>query len=188
MVQQVEQRHGRLYKPSMDGRVFHAATAVSGVAPGTAVGTTAAFALYNPSGSGVVIAIQKAAIAYLSGTLGAGMLVHCVNSNLGEAVPTGTAITEKSAIAGGGGYGAAKGVALTTATLAVAPSVVRPIGSLQASLASTAVGGWQLNDDVEGAIILPEGGSYSIQGIAAAGSSPLVVVGVTWEEIPTGVE
>ena len=46
MVQEVTQRHGRVYQPSADGRIFHAATAATGVAPGTAIGTTAAFTLY----------------------------------------------------------------------------------------------------------------------------------------------
>ena len=188
MVQEVQQRHGRLYRPSRDGRVFHAMTAVTGVAPGTSIGTTAPFSLHNPPGSGVTIAIQKVVMGYVSGTLGAGVISHCVNTNLSEAVPTGTAITERSAIVGGGGYAAAKGVALTTSTLANAPVPIRPFASLQASLASTAVAPWQIQDDVDGAILLPEGGSYSPQGTTAAGSSPLVVFGVTWEEIPTDVD
>ena len=187
MVQEVTQRHGRLYQPARDGRIFHAATAVGGVAPGTSISTTMGFTLFNPPGSGVTIAILKAAVGYISGTLGAGTIFHLTNSNLAEAVPTGTAIVEKSAIAGGGGYGAAKGVALTTATVAVAPTIVRPFASLQASLASTAVGPWQAQEDLGGDIILPEGGAYSLHAVAAAGSSPLVAYGVTWEEIPDGV-
>jgi len=185
MVQEVTQRHGKLYQPARDGRIFHAATAATGVAPGTAIGTTAAFTLFNPAGSGVVIAIQKAAMGYISGTLGAGTVWHLVNSNLAEAAPSGTAIAEKPALVGSGG--ASKGVALTTATLAVAPTIVRPFCSLQASLASTAVAPWQIQEEVDGAILLPEGGAYSLHATAAAGTSPLVAFGVTWEEIPDGV-
>jgi len=49
--------------------LFHAATAATGVAPGTAIGTTAAFSLHNPLGSGVRLAILVASLAYISGTL-----------------------------------------------------------------------------------------------------------------------
>ena len=187
MAQEVTQRHGKLYQPARDGRIYHAATAATGVAPGTAIGTTAAFTLFNPAGSGVTIAIQKVSMGYISGTMGAGTVWHLINANLAEAIPTGTAIVERSAIAGGGGYGAAKGIALTTATLAVAPSIIRPFASLQASLATTAVAPWQIQEDLDGDIQLPEGGAYTLHATAAAGSTPLVAFGVTWEEVPDGV-
>jgi hypothetical protein len=184
MVQQVTQRHGKLYQPARDGRIFHGATAATGVAPGTAIGTTAAFALHNPAGSGVTIAIQKASMGYISGTLGAGTVWHLVNTNVSEAIPTGTAIVERPALAGGA---SGKGIALTTATLAAAPVIVRPFASLQASLATTAVAPWQVSEDLDGDILLPPGGTYALHATAAAGSTPLVAFGVTWEEIPDGV-
>lgn len=183
--QEVAQRHGRFYRPAADGRIFHAATPATGVAPGTAIGTTAAFSLHNPLGSGVDIAILKAAMAYISGTLGAGVVWHLVNLDPSVAAPTGTAITERPGkVTGGGG----QGQALTTATLAAAPAIIRPFCSLGASLASTPAAPWQVNEDLGGDIILPPGCTYSLHATAAAGTTPLVAFGVTWEEITIGAD
>lgn len=177
--QDVALKQGRLFDAARDGRLFHAATAATGVAPGTAIGTTAAFALYNPAGSGVIAAIMVASMGYVSGTLGAGSVWHLVNPDPQQAAPTGTAIVESTGFAGGP---APACIALTTATI-VAPSIVRPFCSLGASLASTAIGPWQVKDDVDGAIILRPGQVYALHATAAAGSLPLVVFGVSWEEV-----
>ena len=183
--QDVALKHGRYYDAAIDGRLFHASTAATGVAPGTAIGTTAAFSLHNPLGSAVDLAILVASMAYISGTLGAGVVWHLVNLDPSAAAPTGTAITERPGrVTGGSG----QGVALTTATLAVAPAIIRPFCSLGASLASTATAPWQVVEDVGGAIILPPGCTYSLHATAAAGTSPLVAFGVTWEEIATGAD
>ena len=183
--QEVAQRHGKLYRPSQDGRIFHGATAATGVAPGTAISTTAAFSVHNPSDSLVDIAILKAAMGYISGTLGAGTVWHLINNDPTAAAPTGTAIVEIAGRVNGPG---GKGVALTTVTLAVAPKIIRPFCSIGASLATTAVQPWQVVEDVDGAIIIPPGCTYSLHGTAAAGTAPLVAFGVTWEEIPLGVD
>ncbi len=178
-------KHAPLFDPAIDGRLFHAATAATGVAPGTAIGTTAAFTLTNPAGSGVRLAIVKAAMGYISGTLGAGTVWHLVNNDPAEAIPTGTPIVELAAIVNGVGP---VGRALTTATLASAPKIIRPFCSLGASLASTAVQPWQIAEDVDGAIVIPAGCSYSLHATAAAGTAPLVAFGVTWEEIADGAD
>ena len=175
--QDVALKHGRYFDAAIDGRLFHAAMAVPGA--------TAAFSLHNPLGSGVRLAILVASLAYISGTLGAGVVWHLVNLDPSAAAPTGTAITERPGIVTGG---VGQGVALTTATLAVAPAIIRPFCSLQASLASTAVAPWVVNEDVGGAIVLPPGCTYSLHATAAGGASPLVGFGVTWEEIATDAD
>jgi hypothetical protein len=178
--QEVVQKHGRYYNAARFGRLFSAQTAVTGVAPGTAIGTTAAFSLHNPFGSGVYIAVRKVSMGYISGTFGAGTVFHCVNSNPQAAAPSGTAITEVPGIVNGNGP---NGIALTTVTLAANPTPVRPFASLGASLASTAAAPWRIEEELEGEIILPPGCTYSLEAVAAAGTSPLVAFGVTWEEI-----
>src|SRR3989304_5665276 len=70
--QDVALKPGRYYDAAIDGRLFHASTAATGVAPGTAIGTTAAFSLHNPLGSAVDLAILVASMAYISGPLGRG--------------------------------------------------------------------------------------------------------------------
>ena len=170
------------YEYAIRGKLWYAHTAATGVAPGTAIGTTAAFALFNAKGSGVNVVIAWASMGYISGTLGAGVVDWCSNVNLSEAVPTGTAIVARPALVGG--TSPAGGVALTTATLATAPNPIRPFCSLTALLATTAVQPYQVLDLVDGSIVLPPGGSVSLQATAAAGSTPLVVYGVAFIEEP----
>ena len=183
--QDVALKHGALADAALDGRLFHAATAATGVAPGTAIGTTAAFALTNPAGSGVRLLIAKASLGYISGTLGAGTVWHLATIDPQDAIPTGTAIVEVPAITNGAGP---QGRAFTTATLAVAPKIIRPFCSLGASLASTAVQPWQITEDVDGAIVIVAGCTYVLHATAAAGTAPLVAFGVTWEEIADGAD
>src|SRR3972149_6865156 len=87
--------HGKFYEQAKRGNVYSGVTAVSGVAPGTAIGTTAAFALYNPLNSGFDLVVLKASMSYLSGTLGIGFvhwIMHTAAVQAGAAV-TGTAIS-----------------------------------------------------------------------------------------------
>jgi hypothetical protein len=167
------------YESVSDGNVFSAMTALTGVAPGTAIGTTAAFALTNPAGSGVDLVIIEGQFGYISGTLGAGVITWNANIDDDLALPTGTAINEINMKLGNGTQ--AQGRALTTATIA-APIPVRILGNLQASLATTAVGPWQIRDRVDGAIVVPPGCTISLHATAAAGSTPLGVFCVTWKE------
>lgn len=173
---------GKYYDLVKRGVVYVGQTAVTGVAPGTALGTTAAFSLYNPLGSGKVLVVLQGSMGYVSGTLGAGVVTWAANTNLAAAASTGTAIPARNALLGG--PSANVGQPLTTVTLPVAPTPVRPFCSLGASLASTAVQPWQVVDDVDGALIVKPGGTLSLHGTAAAGSTPLVVFGIMWAELP----
>lgn len=180
--QVVSQVHGPLYEQNNRGNVYMGVTAVSGVAPGTAIGTTAAFALYNPLNSGVKLVVLKASMSYLSGTLGIGFvnwIYHTAAVQAGAAI-TGTAI---SVVQGNGGGGAGKGKPLTTATV-VAGVLARPFGNLPPMLATSVLTPWRLDDDVDGALIVQPGGGVSLQATAAAGTTPLVIFGCLWEEVP----
>lgn len=177
----VSHLHGRYYEQALRGRLFYAQTALTGVAPGTALGTTGAFSLYNPIASGRNLVILEGAMGYVSGTLGAGVVNWAANTNPAAAATTGTAITPVNALLGGAASVAAP---KTTSTLPTTPTAVRVMGNLQASLASTAVAPWQLRDDVGGSIIVTPGCTITLHATAAAGSSPLVVFSVLWEELP----
>lgn len=168
------------YALARAGQVFHAVTAASGVAPGTAIGTTAAFTLYNPVGSGVNMVVLQGLMSYVSGTLGAGMVEWVANVNPAAAAVTGTAIVPVNALLGGA---ASNTRAFTTATLPASPTAIRPFCALQASLATTAVAPWQIVDNVLGAIIVTPGCAVSLEGTAAAGTSPLVVFAAAWAEV-----
>ncbi len=181
--QVVQTLHGALYEVVKRGSVFIASTGVAGVAPGTALSTTPPFTLYNPVNSGVDLVVLLATLGYISGTLGAGTVFLGVNSNANQAAPSGgTSIVPLSARTLGSGGG--QGQVFQGATLAAAPSVLRPLFNLTALLASTAVQPYAVTEDLRGSIIIPQGAALSMQAVAAAGTSPLVVLGMQWEEVP----
>lgn len=179
----VQQLHGRWYESAKRGNVYHATTAKSGVAPGTDTGTTAAFALYNPAGSGKDLVILRITMGYISGTLGAGTVFACMNTDIRAAASTGTAISVVSGYAASSASNQNAGRPLTTATLPAAPTIMYPVFNLQASLASTAVAPYTMADLPDGAIIVSPGCTFSLEGVTASGSTPLVVFGCTWEEV-----
>lgn len=178
----VSQFGPRLFEAVRSGRVFVGGTAATGVAPGTAVGTTAAFTLANPSGSRVSMVVLKVTCAYVSGTLGAGVIHYVGNVNPAAAEVTGTAITVSKTYLSQSSAGN-KGLAFTTATLPATPTVLRPFASLTALLASTAVAPYVIEDKVDGEFVIAPGCSLSLEATAAAGSTPLVCYGATWLEV-----
>lgn len=177
----VAQASARYAEAVSRGRCYRGQTAVAGVAPGTSIGTTGAFSLYNPANSGVNLVLLEVSMGYISGTLGAGTIFFVANTNINAAATTGTAITAVNALVGSG-Y-TAVGSALTTSTLPATPTVMGPFCSLGASLASTAVQPWQIVRDVGGGIVVAPGATVSLEGVTAAGSSPLVAFGALWEEV-----
>jgi hypothetical protein len=181
--QAVQQEHGKYYEAGHRGRLFAACTPAAGAAPGTAVGTTAAFSLFNPASSGYRLALKKVNIGYISGTLGAGTLYHCGDNSANQAAPSsGTSITPVNLDLGNGTPSVAK--AGTGTTVANSPQRLYPLCSINAMLATTATNPAEVQDDVDGAIVVEPGMTYSVQADAAAGSSPKIAVGVVWEEVP----
>jgi hypothetical protein len=172
----VTELHGQLYETSARGNVFIASTAVTGVAPGTALSTTAGFALSNPAGTTKNLSVLGIWVGYLSGTPPVGFLALAVNTNAVAAAVTGTAIAP---IAGSPLQPAGVGKAFTTATLPATPTLLRPLTALLA--ASPFIG--KDYEDVRGSIVIPPGCTLSIEGVGAGGTSPLFVYSVMWEEV-----
>jgi hypothetical protein len=174
------QATGKYTQAVVSGKVFAAATAASGVAPGTAIGTTAAYSLYNPQGSGYNLILLGFSLGYVSGTLGAGMLNLIGHLSPSQAAHSGTGITARNCLVGNSSSGV--GLAFTTATVPASGVILATLADLQASLASTAVAPWSVWTDLDGMFAIAPGAGVSIQGTAAAGSSPLVCIGLVWEE------
>lgn len=167
---------------ALRGQTYSAGTAATGVAPGTSIGTTGAFTLANPSGSGKNLIVLRASCGYISGTLGAGTVWFLGNVNPAAAAVTGTAITvvktKLSATSAGN-----SGLAFTTSTLPANPTILRPWFSLTALLASTAVAPYIISEDLKGEFVVAPGCSLTFHATAAAGSTPLVAFGATWAEV-----
>lgn len=161
------------------GRLYMGQTAVTGVAPGTAIGTTAAFALYNPLSSGKNLIVHKASLAYVSGTLGIGQVDWVGHLTSSQAAFTGTAIP---VVNGKVGAPAGVGKPFTTATVPASGTPFRPAFNLPPILATSVVVPWIILDEVAGAIVIEPGIGVSLQATAGAGTSPLVIYGCVWEE------
>lgn len=173
--------HARFQEAVSRGTAYCATTGVAGTAPGTALSTTPPYTLYNPRDSGLDVVVWIATFGYISGTLGAGAIFWGVNNDAAQAIPSGgTELTPINLR-----VGAARGVAraFQESTLAAAPTALRPFCSLTALLATTAVAPYQIIEYVDGAITINPGCSVSLEGVAAAGSAPVVALAMTWEEV-----
>ena len=142
--------------------------------------------MFNPSGSGKRIKIMRVTGGYISGTLGAGTIFHCaiVNPGPGNApvVGSGAALTPNNMDIGSANNSVASCFAL--GTLTASPTPLYPFATVNAELASTATNPTQLEEDVDGNIVLEPGNGWCLEAVAAAGSTPLMSFGVLWEEVP----
>ncbi len=173
--------HGEFYEAVSRGTVFSACTGTAGVAPGTSLSTTGAFTLHNPLGSGVLLSLLTASMGYLSGTMGLGVLYLTTHSGVAVANPAGTAITIRQNLLGSSAAG--KAIALTTSTL-VSQIAIRPVTSFGPFLASTVFVPMCVKDQINGEIVVYPGFSVNLHSVAGGGSTPLVLLGMSWEEIP----
>jgi hypothetical protein len=172
---------GRYAESSLATRTFHASTAVAGVAPGTALSTTPPMVIWNPLNSGVNISINQVYVGYVSGTLGAGTLVHAFVQQ--TTAPTGG--TELVPVPGVLGSIKPKSRVFQGSTISAAPAIVRPSLIMGAALATTvAFPSAPAYDEVDGSIIIPPGTAWAYQMVGTAGTTPLVLIGVQYEELP----
>lgn len=174
------QAHGTYTEPASLAKIFEACTAVGGVAPGTALSTTPPMALWNPPTSNVNLAVFKTSMGYVSGTLGAGCIVYATGTAQTTVPSTGSELIPQCTL-----IGAPRGVGrvFQGSTISLAGTVLRASYTLGAF-----VGGANppalCADFIDGAIIVQPGGLFIMQGVAGAGTSPLVIFGVCWEEVP----
>jgi hypothetical protein len=160
--------------------MFTASIAVAGVAPGTALSTTPPMAVLNPLNSGYNLAVLKTSIGYVSGTLGAGSIVYAFVTPQATVPTGGTELTPVSDLIG---QIRGAGRAFSGSTLSGTPLIIRPAYNMGAALATTALGVSVCQDLVEGEIMIPPATCFVMQGVAAAGTTPLVILSVVWEEM-----
>ena len=173
--------HGQFNESADRGTLMYGTNTVAGVAPGTAFSTTPPLTLWNPPSSGKNLSITKVSIGYVSGTLGAGCIALGANIAQNTVPTTGTELTPTCSK-----LGMPRGVGriFTGSTLTQAPTIVRPVFNMGAFVGTTALAPQDCDVLIDGGIIITPGTTLSLQGIAGAGTSPLVILGMTWEEIP----
>lgn len=174
----VSDAHGRYQEAVLQGGVFvggnPAAQALS-----LNVAASTGLILTNPLGSGKLLVILEVCIAIASLPAGQAAFILAVNNNpAAVAVVHTTPIVPKNALIGGA---AGAGLLDSSATLPVAPTVVRAIGGGPAATVAASTS-WpaMIKDEIAGAIILKEGTSIALQALTTAIS---VVASITWEEI-----
>uniref|UniRef100_A0A6M3IRL5 Uncharacterized protein n=1 Tax=viral metagenome TaxID=1070528 RepID=A0A6M3IRL5_9ZZZZ len=176
----ITQAHARHSEAAMRKHIFTVSNAVAGVAPGTALSTTPPMALLNPLNSGKELIIISTSLGYVSGTLGAGSIVYAYVSPQ-TTIPTGgtelTPVCSRLSTVRGTGRG------FTGSTLSATPLILEPVYTLGAFLATTALVPGQIQDPVEGVYVVPPAACFVMQGVAAAGDTPLVIMSIIWEEI-----
>lgn len=177
----------RVLVPASRGIVYAAAIPPgTGQAPGTGIGTTAAFTLANPSASGKKLILLSMSVGYISGTLGAGvlaLLAHFSTTGAITAPADGTAITPTNMLLGSDRASDAN--VRFNNTVPASGLMIRALCSLDATLATSVVGPWQVIDYVNGEVVIGPGQAVSAQGIAAGGTSPLLTIGAVWAEEDT---
>jgi hypothetical protein len=113
--------------------------------------------------------------------LGGGTLAYAVVPVQAAAPTTGSELTPQCSL-----LGFPKGVAraFQGSTVASTPALLRAAFVLGAFVNTAATPPAPAVDNVDGEIVVPPGSALVIQGIAAAGTSPLVLIGVVYEELP----
>lgn len=177
----IQQAGGKYSEAVQRGNCYSAMTAATGVSVASlTITTTGQATLANPAGSNRNARVMSATGGYVSGTFGAGNLVYALNVNPNAAAVTGTAVTPTNLLAGSVNTASCK--FFTTSTLPATPTAVRNFTNIGAWVGTTASPLWNVYDDVDGSIIVGPGAALSITGTTAAGTSPLMVFSLTWEE------
>ena len=176
--------HGKYYEPASRGVLFAACDQGAGVAVTATITTTCIFSLHNPLATQKRLAIKKVSVGYVSGTLGAGSLLHAINP-VGTTLPTSGTLLASTCLDIGNQSGVVAVGVVRTASTVVAAVAVSVLGSLFPELATTANAMQVVTEDLDGMIVLEPGGIYQLVGVmGAAGTTPKVSVGIVWEEIP----
>lgn len=184
------QLHGRYYEQASRGNLFSAmvaattGTIAAGNINGAAAAASTQFALWNPLGSGVNLALLKVIVAAISGTAPGGPVFHSYSTG----VPNANVGTRglNNLLGGAPSKGlyiaSAAGSALTGATgplLALRPMALDFFAAAIAAGTNIATP----LELIEGDIILPPGTLW-VPTWSAAGTTFLNAYGVTWEEVP----
>ena len=172
--------HADMAETTVRGNLMTASTAVGGVAPGTALSTTPPMFVWNPPASGKNLIINKINVGYVSGTLGAGSIVIATVTAQATVPTTGAELVPQNNLVG---FPRGVGRAFQGSTVASTPALLTPLMNMGAFTTTTAIAPQDAEKLLNGSVVVTPGSGVAFQGVAAAGTSPLVMIGVQWEEI-----
>jgi hypothetical protein len=143
-----------------------------------------AIALYNPTGSGVNLAILSGTVTLVSGTLTAGGVFWAYGNNQTVTAAGGNGAVNVLTLVTGGSIAKTFIQSAMTGAAASGTAVLEPFPTSAyagAALAAT-TSGLSATQDIGGRFICPPGGIIGIGG--TLGTSTIVQAGLTWAEIP----
>lgn len=168
------------YIAGIRGQMFMGTSPIAGL-PIVAISTAVGLALYNPAGNTFNLSIGQVTLAPVSGTFVLGTIWHAVNINPLAAATTGTIPVPAVTPVNVGAGAVPTGKLLTTATLPANPNICRVMLSKNAT-AATGNPLITATDDVNGAIILPPGCTWSLLAVGTD-TTPLWSISILWQEI-----
>ncbi len=178
--------HGKYYEPAVRQNMWSLSTAAAGVTIAAANVFSASagqpiVGIFNPVGSGKNCVVQRACILMASGTAGAGGWVWgFIAPNAGVTAAGGNGAINNSTFVTGGSI--ARTFVNSALTGAGAGSLFRFLGGPTTG-AGAANANLTTQEETSGDIICPPGGVIGLFA-AAAGTSPIVMGFMTWEEVP----
>lgn len=179
------------YEQVLRGNAFVYSTPAAGAAL-VAPTTTNAPMIWNPSGSGKNLVIEKIALGYVGTTWAPGFVEYGVLTNAGSQIGTGAPVVSLTQVAGvnrliGGGNATVMRFAPTTLVLIAAPTFLCPSGfSAVTGTAAAVLNPYTLVDNIDGGIIIPPGVAFFVMANAAiAGVVATAIYGLELPIAPT---
>lgn len=187
----VTELHGKYYQNTLRGNSYMYSSAAAGVTL-AALGNNLP-TLWNPSGSGKNLVLNKVLIGWVSTTWAVGNIVYGYQTNVGSAIGTGAPISVFTAItpvnlniSGAGSPQASVMRFATTVTFTTAPTFLATAGINSAALAAaTAASNFIMMDDLDGRIVIGPGAALQVAANGAVAGVCIVSIYGTEIPIPT---
>jgi hypothetical protein len=182
--QRVTDAHGRYNEAVRVGNVYTlqtksaTVTATTDISPLPATTGRALIGIINSATSGWYASILKVGISTISGTPGGPFYFDVLPAAVTTLTP-GTAATNNRTLVTSGSQMIGLSAAVPANTLV--GRMLRPIGGPAAS--AVGAGMYHVDEDVAGSIIVPPGGLLAVTA-HAVGTTHIVSLYLTWEEIP----
>ena len=176
----IAQSHGAYTEAAYRGSLMECCNAVAGVDHLASLTVAPPLFLWNPPSSGKNLSILKVAMGYVSGTLGAGNIALGAVTSQTTVPSGGTELTPLNSL-----IGMPRGVGrVFSLSTVIQPVIVRPIFNMGPMLATSVYQPTDCVDVLDGSIVVTPGSGVCLSGICTAGTSPKVILGFTWEELP----
>jgi hypothetical protein len=174
---------------ALAGNCFIGSTAQAGVVLPTMAGTAHVFGLWNPTGSGVGLVLNRLTLTPITvtttviGGVGLGLVANA-GSQTGTAAPI-VSLTSVAPVNAVLGYGAVSKARFAPGAITLGanpswlygPGIFSPDGDMATSLSNTII-----NHDFNGGVIIPPGVAIVVAGSAALGQT--YNLALTWAETP----